>query len=85
MKPDFSFWRDRAHRTGQTTTTEDGNGLSPNIFRKKRMKKAQFWSPLREQTLRKSEVSHFHFLRISTYLKKDHNDADFVRYDVPAK
>ena len=29
----FSFWRDRAPKTGQTITTEGGDGLSPNIFR----------------------------------------------------
>ena len=44
-------------KTGQTTTTEGGNGLSPNIFRKKTPKK----NSIGQNSLRKQyEKWHFH-------------------------
>ena len=64
----FSFWRDRAPKTGQTTTTEGGNGLSPNIFRKKTSKKTLNWPKLRAQTVQKTALSHLYLFSFNFYI-----------------
>ena len=55
------------------------------FFGKKTSKKTLNWPKLRAQTVQKMALSHLYFLSISTYLKKDHNNDNFVQFCSPPK
>ena len=85
MRHYLLFWQDRAPKTDRPhLPTAVTNCLSPNIFWKK-LQKTLNWPKLRAQTVWKMALSHLYFLSISTYLKKDHNNDNFIQFLLPAK